>query len=72
VLKLLLILVLLFAAALVLVLFGPRLSRGPAATVAGVLLLFILAVPAAVAMVAALVAQIYRRFKSRLWARAAR
>ena len=48
-----LILVLPCATALVLVLFGSRFSRGPASTVAGVLLLFFLAAPATLAVVVA-------------------
>ena len=52
-----------FATALLLVLFGRRYSRRPAATVMGVLLLFILAVPAAAAVVVALALKIYRRFR---------
>ena len=59
-----LILTLPFAIALLLVLLRSRCSRGPAATVVGVLSLFILAVPAAVAMVVALVLKVYRRVKS--------
>jgi NADH:ubiquinone oxidoreductase subunit K len=57
-----LILVLLFAPALAL--FGSRFSRGPASTVAGVLLLFFLAVPATVAVLVAVVLKIFRRSKS--------
>jgi NADH:ubiquinone oxidoreductase subunit K len=57
-----LILVLPFATALVL--FGSRFSRGPASTVAGVLLLFFLAMPATVAVVVAVVLKIFRRLKS--------
>ena len=53
---------LLFATAVVVLLFSSRFSRGPAATVMGILLLFILAVPAAVFVVVALVLKICRRF----------
>jgi NADH:ubiquinone oxidoreductase subunit K len=58
-----LIAVLPFASALALVLFGSRVSRGPAATVWGVLLLFLLAVPATIAVVVAVVRKVFRRFK---------
>jgi NADH:ubiquinone oxidoreductase subunit K len=53
-----------FATALVLVFFGSRFTRGPGTTVAGVLSLFLLAVPAGVAVVVALVLKICRRFKA--------
>ena len=58
-----LILVLPFATALVPVLFGSRFSRRSGATVAGVLLLFLLAVPSTIAVVVAVVLKIFRRFK---------
>ena len=53
-----------FATALVLMLFGSRFTRGREATVVGVLLLFLLAVPAGVAAVVALGLKICRRFKA--------
>jgi len=62
-----LILALPFAARLVRLLFGSRFSGGSAATVRAVLLLFILTVLVAVLMALAL--KIYRRYRSRPWAR---